>query len=260
MAERKDYSGEFDPDFRYEDLSKEALVRLVREFALIAQLLDRSVFAAVGLRYGQQAVEELAIEEWRGASPIYTERIRQIMNIEGNGVPAIFKQLQLDPGFAQHYMDVEYEVVDEQHGFFQLRSCGALLDVEPYGERSVRSMCHAIEDGTFDVTAQAVNPRARIRPVHRPPRAPADQAPADRVPADRVPAGRVSAGRVSADRGSVAPARAGRAPVCRWEVIIDDDTEVLPEADITALTRTTTAARFEFPPMRDGTPHIPRAH
>jgi hypothetical protein len=224
MPERKDYSGEFDPDFRYEDLSREALVRLVREYALIVQLLDRSVFAAIGLRYGQQAVEELAIEEWRGASPIYTERIRRIMNIEGDGVTAIFKQLQLDPGFAQHYMDVEYEVVDERHGFFQLRSCGALLDVEPYGERPVRSMCHAIEDGTFDVTAQAVNPRARIRAVHRPP---------------RVPAGRV--------------------PVCRWEVIIDDDTEALPEAGITALTRTTTAASFEYPPMRDGTPHIPAA-
>ena len=222
MAERKDYSGDFDPEFRFEDLSKEALVRLVREYALIAQLLDRSVFAAVALRYGPQAVEDLAIDEWRGASPIYTERIRKIMNIEGDGVPAIFKQLQLDPGFAQHYMDVEYEVVDEHHGFFQLRSCGALLDVEPWGERPVVSMCHAIEDGTFDVTAQAVNPRARIRPVHRPP---------------RVPAGRV--------------------PVCRWEVIIDDDTEVLPEADITAMTRATTAATFQFPPMRDGTPHVP---
>ncbi len=136
MADRKDYSGEFDPDFRFEDLSKEALVRLVREFALIVQLLDRSAFASIGLRYGQQAVEEIAIDEWRGASPIYTERIRKIMNIQGDGVPAIFKQLQLDPGFAQHYMDVEYEVVDEQHGFFQLRSCGALLDVEPYGERA----------------------------------------------------------------------------------------------------------------------------
>jgi hypothetical protein len=229
MAERKDYSGEFDPGFRYEDLSKEALVRLVREYALIAQLLDRSVFAAVGLRYGQQAVEELAIEEWRGASPIYTERIRKVMNIEGDGVPAIFKQLQLDPGFAQHYMDVEYEVVDEHHGFFQLRSCGALLDVEPYGERPVRGMCHTIEDGTFDVTAQAVNPKARIRAVHRPPRV----------------------------QGAAPPA--SRVPVCRWEVTIDDDTEVLPEADITRLTRTTTAATFEFPPMRDGTPHIPAA-
>ncbi len=248
MTERKDYSGEFDPGFRYEDLSREALVRLVREYALIAQLLDRSVFAAIGLRYGQQAVEELAIEEWRGASPIYTERIRKIMNIEGDGVPAIFKQLQLDPGFAQHYMDVEYEVVDEHHGFFQLRSCGALLDVEPYGERAVRSMCHAIEDGTFDVTAQAVNPKARIRAVHRPPRVRGDSGGRPPGPAPRGDSGGRPPG----------PARPnGRVPVCRWEVTIDDDTEVLPETDITRLTRTTTAATFEFPPMRDGTPHIP---
>jgi hypothetical protein len=32
---------------------------------------------------------------------------------------------------------------------------------------------------------------------------------------------------------------------------------VLPEADITKLTRATTAATFDFPPMRDGTPHVP---
>ena len=222
MTGRKDYSGEFDPDFRFEDLSREALVRLVREYALIVQLLDRSALTAVGLRYGQRAVEEIAIEEWRGASPVYTRRVREIMRIEGDGVSAIFKCLQLDPGFAQHYMDVEYELISETHGFFQLRSCGALLDVEPFGERSIKGMCHTIEDGTFDYTAQAVNPKARIRPVHRPP---------------RVPAGRV--------------------PHCRWEVEIDDATEPVPEAEITAMTRGTTAAAHRFPAMRDGTPHIP---
>lgn len=219
---KADYSGEFDPDFRYEDLSKAALVRLCREYALAAHLLDRSGMAAVGMRYGQAAVEEIAIDEWRGASPIYGERIRRIMNIDGDGVSAIFKVLQLDPGFPQHYMDVKYEIVDERHGYFELQWCGALMDVEPWGERSITGMCHTIEDGTFDVTAQAINPKARIRHVHRPPR----------VPVDRV-------------------------PHCRWEIVIDDDTETLPEADITRITRRTTAATFDFPPMKDGTPHVP---
>ena len=68
---RDDYSGPFDPDFRYEDLSKEALVRLVREFALIAHILDRSGLAAVGMRYGQKVVEEIAIEEWHRRIPDY---------------------------------------------------------------------------------------------------------------------------------------------------------------------------------------------
>jgi hypothetical protein len=221
---RNDYAGPFDPDFRYEDLSKEALVRLVREYALIVHLLDRSMCAALGMRFGMQVMEEMAIEEWKGASPIYGERLRRIMAIEGDGIEAIFKVLQLDPGFPHHYMDVHYEVVDDRHGFFELRHCGALLDVEPFGERLVTSMCHTMEDATFDVTAQAVNPKAHVQHVHRPPRMPAD-----------------------------------RMPHCRWEVTIDDDNETLPEADITAVTRLTGAATFSFPPMRDGTPHVPAA-
>ena len=38
-------------------------------------------------------------------------------------------------------------------------------------------MCHTIEDPTFDATAVATNPRAQIRPIHRPPRVPADRHP-----------------------------------------------------------------------------------
>ena len=220
--ERHDYSGAFDPGFDYEDLSKEALVRLVREYGLIVHLLDRSMCAAIGIKYGADAVKELAIEEWAGASPVYGDRLRQIMNVEGDGVSAIFKVLQLDPGFPHHYMDVHYELVDETHGYFELAYCGALMDAEPFGDAMVTNMCHHIEDGTFDVTAQAVNPKAHIRHVHRPPR----------VPGDRV-------------------------PHCRWEIVIEDDTETLPEKDITKITRMTTAATFTFPDMKDGTPHVP---
>ena len=68
----------------------------------------------------------------------------------------------------------------------------------------------------------SADPKAHIHHVHRPPR----------VPEDRV-------------------------PHCRWEITIDEDNETLPEADITTMTRRTTAATFEFPPMRDGTPHLP---
>jgi hypothetical protein len=217
-----DYSGDFIADFQYEDLSREALVRLVREYAQAVHILDRSMCAAIGISHGMQEMERLAIEEWRGASPIYGSRLRKIMGIEGNDVEAIFKVLQLDPGFPHHYLDVRYEVVDERHGFFELAYCGALMDVEPFGDKMVTSMCHHIEDGTFDVTAQAINPKAHIRHVHRPPRAPT-----------------------------------GRSPHCRWELIIDEDNQPLDEADITKITRMTTAATFEFPPMRDGTPHVP---
>jgi hypothetical protein len=51
------------------------------------------------------------------------------------------------------------------------------MDTEPMGEDAVFGMCHTIEDPTFDATALAINPQARIRPIHRPPRTPADRHP-----------------------------------------------------------------------------------
>ena len=112
-----------------------------------------------------------------GASPVYTGRMRRLMQIEGDGVDAIIKALQLDVGFPHQYMDVGWKLIDARHAEFWLRHCGALMDVEPHGEKRVIGMCHTIEDPTFDATAFATNPRARIRPLHRPPRVPADRKP-----------------------------------------------------------------------------------
>jgi hypothetical protein len=39
-------------------------------------------------------------------------------------------------------------------------------------------------------------------------------------------------------------------PVCHWEVTIDDDAEPAEEAPITKITRLSTAATFEFSPVR----------
>ena len=88
----------------------------------------------------------------------------------GDDVVTIFKGLQLDIGAPPQFMDFRYTVHDPWHGEFRLDHCGALMDVEPMGEEYVVSMCHDIEDPTFDATAVATNPRAQVRPIHRPPR------------------------------------------------------------------------------------------
>ncbi|MDN5745822.1 MAG: hypothetical protein L0H31_11945, partial [Nocardioidaceae bacterium] len=85
--------------------------------------------------------------------------------------------LQLDIGAPPQFMDFRYTVHDRWHGEFRLDHCGALMDVEPMGPDYVRGMCHDIEDPTFDATAIATNPHAQVRPIHRPPRVPADRAP-----------------------------------------------------------------------------------
>ena len=113
-------------------------------------------------------------------------------------------------------MDFRYTVHDPWHGEFQLDHCGALMDVEPMGEDYVRSMCHDIEDPTFDATAVASNPKAQVRPVHRPPRSPTRSrrpAPALRVDGDHrrgAPRGRSRSRQLAEVRATNAAAPAAR--------------------------------------------------
>jgi hypothetical protein len=213
-----DYAGPLIADAGLAHLSRTALAALGREYMLFGHLLTRGALAYVHMKMGAQVREDVAIEEWMGASPIYTQRMQRSLGFTGDGVATIFKGLQLDVGFAHQYMDVRYELESDRCGFFWLQHCGALLEVEPFGDAAVRSMCHAIEDPTFDATAVATNPRARIRPVHRPPRTPAD-----------------------------------RVPHCRWEVAIDPAAEPIHEIDLTRRVRASRLACCELAaPPEDG--------
>ena len=198
----------------YADLSRAQLATLVPELLLIGQLIDRSGMAWCIQAFGREGMQQIAIEEWSGASPIYTRRMQRALGFEGDDVITIFKGLQLDIGAPPQFMDFRYTVHDRWHGEFHLDHCGALMDVEPMGEDYVVGMCHDIEDPTFDGTAVATNPRAQIRPVHRPPRASPDQR-----------------------------------PHCRWTVSIEDDhPEVGPLPAYDHVIKTV-AAGVEFAPI-----------
>jgi hypothetical protein len=204
---------------RYAELTRDELATLVPELLLIGQLIDRSGMAWCISAFGREEMAQIAIEEWAGSSPIYTRRMQHALDYApatpGTGdIVTIFKGLQLDIGAPPQFMDFRYTVHDRWHGEFHLDHCGALMDVEPMGEDYVRSMCHDIEDPTFDATAVASNPRAQVRPVHRPPRSSPDQH-----------------------------------PHCAWTVIIDESyPEVQPIAAL-AQVEATKAATLELEPI-----------
>ena len=199
------------PQSRYSALSRAELAILVPELLLIGQLIDRSGMAWCIQSFGRAEMLQIAIQEWAGASPIYTRRMQRALGYSGDDVITIFKGLQLDIGAPPQFMDFRYTVHDRWHGEFHLDHCGALLDVEPMGADYVQGMCHDIEDPTFDATAVATNAKAQVRPIHRPPRLPAD-----------------------------------RQPHCAWTVIIDEshpEAQSIPALDVVAETR---AARWQL--------------
>ncbi len=198
-----------------EDLSRADLAVLAREYLLCGHLIDRAGMGYLIGPYGLEGMRDVAIDEWMGASPVYSQRMQRLLGFVGSDVATIFKGMQFDIGAPHEFLDFRYTVDDATHGAFHLDHCGALMDVEPMGEDFVVAMCHDIEDPTFDATACASNPRAQVRPVHRPPRTPAD-----------------------------------RHPHCAWTVEIPDDAPELSEVEMTALVRGTRAAQLPLPEIR----------
>jgi hypothetical protein len=88
------------------------------------------------------------------------------------------------------------------------------MDVEPLGVDFVRGLCLDIEDPTFDATAVATTAHAQVRPVHRPPRTPAD-----------------------------------RAPHCRWTVTIDESHPPVSESEGCVALQRTHAAGLSLAPI-----------
>lgn len=191
-----------------DDLDHEQLATLVKEHLLAGHLIDRAGMPVV-TAHGIDVMRDIAIDEWMGASPVYTKRTQRLLGFEGDTVEACFKAMQLEIGAPLEFMDFRYEVIDDHHGRFHLDHCGALMDVEPMGDDFVVAMCHEIEDPTFDATAWATNPRMRMRPIHRPPRTPAD-----------------------------------RHPHCAWTVTIDGSHEPTPEPGPLARIAATRAAQL----------------
>src|SRR5262249_25154591 len=136
----------------------------------------------------------------------------------GDDVVTIFKGFQLDVGFAHQYMDVRYALESRDRGFFWLQSCGALLQIEPFGEELVVSMCHRIEDPTFDASSVATNP-PRGPPSHPPPRLPT-----------------------------------GRVPHCHWTVFIDPEADPIQELPLTRRMGESRLARLPIGPASAAEP------
>ena len=162
--------------------SRLQLAQLGREYMLCSQFNSRTGYAALRINHGDEAYKDVAIANWMGASPVYTRRMQKAMGFAGGtDVATIFKGLQLECGLTHQYFDAHFEVLAPDRGRFWLNSCGALLETEPRGADAVKVMCHDIEDPTFNATAIATNARARMVPVHRPPRVPADRVAALRM-------------------------------------------------------------------------------
>jgi len=210
---------------RLEDHSSEELAVLVREYLMAGHMIDRAGMPHVMAELGRTRSAPSPSRSGWARGPVYTKRMQRALGFEGDSVETIFKGMQFDVGAPPQFLDFRFRLQDHDHGEFWLDHCGALADVEPMGEDFVFTMCHDIEDPTFD----------RHGDCHQP----------------------------SSAGPSCAPATAGAcrsAPVCQWTVVISDDHEPLPVPREAEAMWSTRAARLDLDPIDPAEPGLSDYH
>ncbi len=149
-----DYSGDFRPDFRLEDLAHPVLVRQAKEFALDNHLLMRAAYFSVDENFSTDLLDEAAPQHRAAIMPAVVNRLRGALAIEGDDMSAVAKMLQLDPFLVEEYVDYRVEVHDEVSGAIEFHGGPGLDD----------GVCRSPMDWLdgFRFTAEAVNPRSVV--------------------------------------------------------------------------------------------------
>ncbi|MFC1945006.1 DUF6125 family protein [Chloroflexota bacterium] len=175
MTELSDYSGEFNPEAKYEDFSKEAQASLLTEYARLEKALAGWWYDTVKERHGEQEVFECAREVADRGIPYRQQRVMKALNIQGNDIATCFKAIQMDQGASPDMYDNEWEFKNPNHGILTLNLCPTLEFYERHGGVvTMENVCNVCSV-SFPKIAKFFNPDMKVKTLKLPPRMSEDE-------------------------------------------------------------------------------------
>jgi hypothetical protein len=180
MAEAKDYSGEFNPNLRLTDFSKEALIKLLISTSKAYLGVDGLWTTMMRGKVGDRAAFDLDKEMWFSKGLEHDiKRTVEPMNIEGHDIATLFKYWQVCPSFAVAYTgpppdfrpNVHFELKNKNHGIMTVERCFSLEYFERHQDGPLQKLaCEEIDLPAWEWLAHRFNPNIKVRPLKMPPR------------------------------------------------------------------------------------------
>ena len=176
MKEIDDYSGEFIPNFKPQNFSKEALINWVKVSSLYALMIHWGWRQLIDEELGEAKEYKMWKELWSRAAPQAAERIAKTFKIKERNVIGFFKSLQLDPFFPIGRFVVDFEVKNPNLGIMTVQRCPALLRWEPTGDtKFIELVCSDLEQAAFQDYGRFYHPELKMIPLKLPPRKSPDE-------------------------------------------------------------------------------------
>ncbi|MFC1944446.1 DUF6125 family protein [Chloroflexota bacterium] len=170
MVELADYSGECIPDIRYDDFSKDMLLRLLKGYAGYVLRVDGLWYLTVKNRNSDGEALACDMDVWEKALKYELHISRDLFNITGCDVAALMKYFQMSPWQWTRDFKYKVELQDSNYDIYTVLHCHTLIALEREDEGRERSICHIQDAQIIKRIAHYVNPSINVRPLKLPPR------------------------------------------------------------------------------------------
>ena len=178
VRDLEDYSGEFLPDVRLQDFTRDALVELLVAACHDYIGIDGLWLNTIRRRFGEEVAFDCSREVWETGWLHEVRRGVQAMNISGSDIAALFKYYQIDPGFGAMF-DIKCELPSPDLGYVTVNRCWVLDKLErleaPEMMKKIKLACEELDLPLFQRVASYFNPGIKVRPLKLPPRQSGDE-------------------------------------------------------------------------------------
>jgi hypothetical protein len=172
--ELKDYSGPFNPDLKFEDLSKDFIIKLIRRYSAGYLKLGDFWYERVEALVGpEKAMAEDAVDVWTKQAYWILPKIAQTANIEVKDIVDAMKvwQLVLDGFLTGRYVP-QFNVKNRNHVIMSITYCRDLMYYQKQNMKDrIKWVCghNGVELLTMGPYLQCLVPNAQVKQLLGPP-------------------------------------------------------------------------------------------
>ncbi len=174
MEDLKDYSDKYITDLRYEDFSKEALIRLWRSASKLYLGIEGLWLTRISERYGKETAFELDTEIFKKNIPLEIKWVKEAMNISGDDVETLFKFFQCYAA-GGGLLDIDLDLKNKNHGIYTVRRCTTLDYYERHADDEGLKHCCDMDIWGYALQAHCINPNIKTTCLKLPPRKSKDE-------------------------------------------------------------------------------------
>ncbi|MDD5095622.1 MAG: hypothetical protein PHV74_14785 [Dehalococcoidia bacterium] len=165
--ELNDYSGEYKVDLKFEDFSKEYLIRILHAWSKSYLRMDETWYRITAERSGEAEAKKCRELFWSRIADANMPKLAKELGIEVKTVLDAMKAWQLIPdGVATGYYPCEAEVINPNHIIWTITRCISLEWFEKQNDaEQINWLCNQVEAPAFERYLKSLLPKAEIKPL-----------------------------------------------------------------------------------------------